>query len=157
MVLTEMQSELGPTARQMPSGSRTSSLKMSRIFGWCRLDTMQAQLLGTQLPLSPIMLRTYSPAWLTNGRRKMWVHDSTLHEADGWYWRIQEKTRLIIFVGHSLGGIVIKQVGAPDHTKAAGSHGLLGAISSKDRATISSHQRGNGWNYIFGDASPWKW
>jgi hypothetical protein len=59
-------------------------------------------------------------------------------------------------VGHSLGGIVIKQVGAPDHAKAVGSHGLLGAISSKDRATVSNDQRRDGRNYISGYTSPWK-
>jgi len=59
-------------------------------------------------------------------------------------------------VGHSLGGIVIKQVGAPGHMKAAGSHGLLGAISSKDRATISVDRRSDSRNYISGHTSPWK-
>ena len=59
-------------------------------------------------------------------------------------------------MGHSLGGIVIKQVGAPNRTKDVRSHGLLGVISSEDRATISSDQRGDGRNYISGYTSPWK-
>ena len=59
-------------------------------------------------------------------------------------------------MGHSLGGIVIKQVGAPNHTEDVKSHGLLGVISSEDRATISSDQRDDGRNYISGYTSPWK-